>query len=86
MKIPIYIVIIVAIFLIFIFYQKEPFTATNYAAIGSSIRDLVDNNLNIFQYRAKYGNTVSPLRVNYLVSAYKSKQMTNQKVSEIMNL
>jgi hypothetical protein len=54
--------------------------------ISAGVRDMVDNNLNVIQYRAKYGNTVSSLRLNYLISAYREGRLTSETVSKIMAL
>lgn len=83
MKLPICIIIFVVLILIW-YVRRESFSATNYRAIGNSIRDLVDNNLNIFQYRSQYGGVVSPLKLNYLITAYKNGSMTDKKIAEIM--
>lgn len=79
MKFPLTIVVILILVAYVLMY--ESFDA---ARVGIGIRDMVDNNLSITQYRAKYGSAVSSLQVNYLADAYRKNIMTVEKIKEIM--
>ena len=88
MKFPIIIGLVVVVIIIFLLVPRECFTSARMSDqdVIAQIKDMVDNKLTIIQFRAKYGNSLSPLKVSYLAAAYKNSELTQAKVQQILAL
>lgn len=77
------VVIVIVVVAAFFWSQREGLTA---AAATESVRDLVDNGLDFATYRAKYGDSVDSLQLNFLISEYKAGTLTPARAAEILKI
>lgn len=55
-----------------------------FAKSKKQIADMVDNKLNIIEYRAKYGDELSSLVIARLSKLYKNNELTDENINKII--